>query len=234
MKDPVNTATEKSIEEAAKTARHMLDKFGAPAEELGLLIKDRISFWRFKQQVSLVMRAKEIIEEKGVGIDQLPPQASPGTMIEILERGSFSDDPTIQEMFANLLASELESGAESIHPSFSIILSQLSSEDAKMLTGLYRYIRDLRERPEPSEPWPRPMFENILAKNQFYTSKGNAFASIENLQRLGLIYSHPHPAFNTLSKLGWSFILAATGDDPMVNRSEVKLTNPFKKEEDSE
>jgi hypothetical protein len=50
------SAEEKAVEETAKTVRHYLDCIlAAPLSEFGLLLKDQISYWRFKNQVNAAL-----------------------------------------------------------------------------------------------------------------------------------------------------------------------------------
>ena len=48
-RDPVSTAIEKGIEEAAKAAKEYLDKLVAPGmEQGGGIIGDTVAYWRFR------------------------------------------------------------------------------------------------------------------------------------------------------------------------------------------
>jgi hypothetical protein len=66
-KNPIDSAIEKSIEEAAAMARDYVDKLVAPGlESSGELIADQINYWRFKNRIRLVLNAKAYLESKGV------------------------------------------------------------------------------------------------------------------------------------------------------------------------
>jgi hypothetical protein len=74
-KDPISIGVEKGIEEAAKMARDYLDKLVAPAlEEGGGIIGDTVAYWRFKNKVNLVLKAKAFLESKGIEPKQLLPK----------------------------------------------------------------------------------------------------------------------------------------------------------------
>ena len=61
--DPENKKidiTSTSIEKSIEIARDFADKLIMPAaEELGLLVRESVSFWRFKNQIRILTKAKE-------------------------------------------------------------------------------------------------------------------------------------------------------------------------------
>nr|WP_204378366.1 hypothetical protein [Pseudomonas sp. NFPP33] len=61
--DVTSTALEKGID----VAKGFIDRLVLPpAEELGLLIKDQISLWRFNNQVRILNKAKTVCEKNNV------------------------------------------------------------------------------------------------------------------------------------------------------------------------
>lgn len=61
-------------------------------------------------------------------------QPSPGIAISILQNESVTEDVMIREMYANLLASSMNSVVkEGVHPSFVEIIKQISPDEAKIL-----------------------------------------------------------------------------------------------------
>ena len=55
--DITSTALEKGID----TAKEFLEKLiGPTVEETGLLLKDKVTFWRFKNQIRMINKAKEL------------------------------------------------------------------------------------------------------------------------------------------------------------------------------
>jgi hypothetical protein len=56
-------------------------------------------------------------------------------LLEAMDAAASVDDPTIQEMWANLLAAGVAADANQ-HPMYINILKQMNSEDAQMLSGL--------------------------------------------------------------------------------------------------
>ena len=61
--DITSTILEKGID----SARTFLGKLIMPAiEETGLLIKDQVTFWKFKNQVRTINKAKAYCEKNGI------------------------------------------------------------------------------------------------------------------------------------------------------------------------
>ncbi len=59
--DISSTAVEKGLD----LAKGFVDKLvSPPIEELGLLIKDQVSYWRFSNQIKILNKAKILCEKK--------------------------------------------------------------------------------------------------------------------------------------------------------------------------
>jgi hypothetical protein len=128
-KDPINTGIEKGIEEAAKMAKDYLDKLITPAlEEGGGIIGDTVAYWRFKNKVNLVLKAKAFLESKGIQ----PKQLLPKVVAPLLEAGSLEEDEDMKSRWAALLASAATDPI-SVPPFYPKILSELSSSEARIL-----------------------------------------------------------------------------------------------------
>ena len=86
-----------------------------PLGELGGILSDTIGYWRLKNQVCLMLKAKSWLEEKNIE----PSKVLPDIFIPILDGGSMVDDENLSDMFASLLASHLDSKTqEKVHVSF--------------------------------------------------------------------------------------------------------------------
>lgn len=100
--DPVSTAIEKGIEEAAKAAKEYLDRLVAPGlEQGGGMIGDTVAYWRFKNKINLVLKAKAFLEAKGIE----PQRVLPKVVAPLLEAGSLEGDDEMKARWAALLAS---------------------------------------------------------------------------------------------------------------------------------
>jgi hypothetical protein len=125
----MNTAVEKGIEEAAKAAMHYLDKLVSPGlEEAGGIIGDTVAYWRFKNKVNLVLKAKAFLEAKGIE----PRRLLPKVVAPLLEAGSLEEDNDMKDRWAALLASAA-ADPKRVPPAFPRILSELSSTEAQIL-----------------------------------------------------------------------------------------------------
>lgn len=142
-KDPATTAIEKGIEEAAATARHYLDTLlGDSLGQAGRLIADTVGFWRFKNQVRIILKAKAFLESKGID----PKAVLPKVALPILEAGSLENDEEMHGRWTMLLANAAAS-PDSISPAFPKILAELSPLDAKILQYAYEQVLQTGRHP---------------------------------------------------------------------------------------
>tara|TARA_R110002096_G_scaffold316010_8_gene510343 strand:- start:2659 stop:3336 length:678 start_codon:yes stop_codon:yes gene_type:complete len=211
-------ADEKLIEEAGKTARHYLDQILVePLSELGLLAKDRISAWRFKNQVNQILKTKEFLEQRGVDPMVLIDggKLSPDVIVPILEAGSNTNDPDLSHLFAGLLANAIDpSGRETVHPSFAGVLAQISGHDAQILKMLYDRKRAIQTGSELFSPIPYDELGQTLGLTGHALALANS-----NLDRLGITQLHGDST-NTemsLSHFGISLLIACLGSIPVKN-----------------
>lgn len=122
---------DKATEVAVRFTEKVLDR---PLSELGKLFSDQIGYWRLKNQVNLMLKAKSFLDEKGI----TPGQLSPDIVVPLLGEGSQTEDTSLQSMFSALLANHLsDDSGNKIHPSYTKVLSQLSPFDAKLLVSTY-------------------------------------------------------------------------------------------------
>lgn len=203
MVDPVTAA---AGAEAAKAAREFLLQISKePNQALGGMIADQINFWRFKRRVNLLLKAKEFLDQKGV----IPGKVLPDKFIPLLEDGSNTEDPTLSDMFASLLAGEVDpETSDEIHPSYSKVLTQLSPLDARIISEIYtdtvtHGVRDFRSRRG---------FTLADAAAKFGVSEEIMLLTFQNLWRLGVCDhgSQPLDRLNQKKNVyftdyGWAF-----------------------------
>jgi hypothetical protein len=209
---------DKAIEEAAKTARHYLDQILlAPLSEFGLLLRDKVSFWRFKNQVTMVEKARIFLEARGVDASKIAGSVLPEAVLPLIEAGGNTSDPNLTELFAGLLASTVDPNtAKSTHPSFSRVLDQLSGTDAKILQGLYGAIRQKERAVSTGEQVegtkdPSPSYRQLGYKLEsvpgiFQISAEEARLCFENIKRLGIC----DEGSDALSRMNKSAFIAFT------------------------
>ena len=120
--DVSSTAVEKGID----IAKDFADKLVLPPiEELGLLVRDQISYWRFSNQVKILNKAKSIREKNNVSVKSIPPKL----LCPYLDNASLEDDDDLQDKWATLLVNMVDSKQNIQNHVFPYILSQLSKDE---------------------------------------------------------------------------------------------------------
>lgn len=128
--DITSTLAEKGFD----AAKGFLNKLiGGQVEEYGLMNQDNVRLKRFKNQLSIVTKAQKMVEESGLDIKQI----SIKTLVPLLEYASLEDDETLQQMWSNLLVNYIDVNQKLESSIFPFILSQLSSDEIKIIENLY-------------------------------------------------------------------------------------------------
>lgn len=127
--DVSSTAIEKGID----IAKSFVDKLVLPPiEELGLLVRDQISYWRFNNQIKILNKAKYICEQHGICVKAIPPKL----LCPYLENASLEDDDELQDKWATLLVNMVDSQQNIQNHVFPYILSQLSKDEFNLLESV--------------------------------------------------------------------------------------------------
>jgi hypothetical protein len=115
--------------------RDFFEKLSGPfATEMGLSFGDWARFYRFKNAVKILAKAKQFCLDAGIDVQSVPPRL----LLPILENGSVEDTDELQARWAALLANSADPNTTvTILPAFPEILKQLSSNDVKFLHFLY-------------------------------------------------------------------------------------------------
>ncbi|MCZ8354781.1 MAG: Abi-alpha family protein [Cyclobacteriaceae bacterium] len=128
--DITSTALEKGID----TAKEFLDKLIMPAiEETGLLLKDKVTMWKFKNQVRMLNKAKIYCEKNNIS----PKIISLKLLCPLLDYSGFEEDEILQDKWAVLLSNLVDSEQNIENHVFPYILSQLSSKEFQILDKVY-------------------------------------------------------------------------------------------------
>lgn len=148
-------------EKAVETAKNFLGKLLVPAiDEVGLLIKDNVAMWRFKNQIRIINRAKAYTEKKGLSLKSI----SLKLLCPLLDYSSLEEDEFLQDKWAILLGNLVDSNQNVENHVFPYILSQISKQEfqsiertilakSERLSNLnydLASIRKVRELNEPS------------------------------------------------------------------------------------
>lgn len=100
------------------------------AEEIGLLLRDQVSYWRGMNALRIAQKA----EAKLMQFGPIDPHSHPRIAIAALGRGSWTDDEEVQDMWAGLLASSCTNdGRDESNLIFINLLDQLTSAQARLL-----------------------------------------------------------------------------------------------------
>ena len=129
--DISSTAVEKGID----LVRDFVGQLISPsATELGLLIKDQISLWRFNNQVSILLKARDKCERNNINVKAIAPKL----LVPYLEHAALEDNDVMQEKWATLLTNMVDSKKNIENHVFPYILSQLSNDEFEVLESGYK------------------------------------------------------------------------------------------------
>jgi len=163
----------KGIDEGVSAARNLLEKLCGPAfEELGLLLQDRSRVYRLKNQLRMLDKVQNILENSKAKARTVPLR----TLLPLLEGAGLEDDENLSNKWAGLLASAATANEPELsHPSFPKILSEMSPREAIILDKLYSL--------DGETDW--ISFRELLGK-EFDTTHDFLNQAYGNLFRLGL------------------------------------------------
>lgn len=120
------------IAQATKEVVDFVKKVGGPSlEEWGKTLGDLAREKRLKTQMAIWNRAQEMCQKSGVS----PKAVDIKILLPLLGNGSLENDPTLQEMWAGLLASYAKGGI--VTPSYPHILKELSATEVIVLKSLH-------------------------------------------------------------------------------------------------
>lgn len=166
---------------------------GPAADEVGLILRDKVQDYRKKNLSKMTSRALAIIANSDIEPREIPLR----TLIPILERASVEDDEYLSEKWSRLFASASASQfVTDSHPCFPQILSELSPLDVLLLDKLW----------EPGRPKSWSAFRKQQVENGIDERLLNmTFASLD---RAGLCSNSNEYKF---TELGKAFMRAVTG-----------------------
>ena len=113
-------------------------------KQTGGILSDTVRFWRWKNQVAIVLKAKKVLEEKGLNKQAV----SLKVLVPLIDASSLEEDKSMQAKWANLLANAI-SGVMEIKPNYVAILKELSPVEVLVLDKLYDAViveTDLKKR----------------------------------------------------------------------------------------
>src|SRR5688500_16607233 len=120
-----------ALEKSLEAAKEYADSIVKPSlQELGGMLADTCGWWRLKNRVRLLLKAKRFLKEQGIE----PTTMLPDVFVPLLEEAGNTEDETLSDMFARLTAAHLDpKRQDEVHPSYSKVLGQLAPLDGKVL-----------------------------------------------------------------------------------------------------
>jgi hypothetical protein len=129
--DITSTVIEKGID----LAKDFLDKLIIPTvEETGLLIRDKVTMWRFNNQVKMLINAKQNCEKNGINLKTV----SLKILCPLLDYASLEEDEALQNKWANLLTNMVDSSQNIENHVFPYLLSQVSVDEFMLIEVVYK------------------------------------------------------------------------------------------------
>lgn len=123
-----------TIEKGIEIAKDFVDKLVMPSiEETGLLVKDQITMWRFKNQIKMLNKAKEYCDKHKIE----PKKISLKILAPLLEYSSLEENNEMQDKWSILLTNLIDSKQNIENHVFPYILSQLSKDEFFTLEKVY-------------------------------------------------------------------------------------------------
>jgi hypothetical protein len=133
MKNEINI-TSTALEKGIEIAKDFLDKLVMPTvEETGLLIREKVTYWRFKNQVKVLNKAKEYCVKHNIE----PKTISFKLLVPLLEASSLEEDEVLQNKWAILLSNMVDSQQNVENHVFPYILGQISTNEYLFLEQVY-------------------------------------------------------------------------------------------------
>jgi len=188
-----------------------------PLKEGTGIITDKIEYFRFKNKVTILLKAKEFLKSKGI---KTPKKAPIKDLTTLLAYSSFEDNEKMQDKWSSLLANTLnpKNTYNSCHL-FSQILNQLSINEIDILNYLYgiSFFMNSDDRPYRDK-------SNLIKKGNQGYELGLIF--IDNLSRLKLIEEEP-PKLK-VKKDNPTFGLSVFDNDEIDYENFTESTNSFR------
>lgn len=177
--EQLSNESQASLGKAAEKAFEFAEKIIAnPLIEFNGILTDKIKYWRFKNQIDTLIKARTFLKQKGLLLEKKIPIKD---LTTLLEHASFEDNEEMQDCWASLLANALDPNNEfDICSIFSGILSQVSPHEILLLDHIFlkSFLHSDRHRPFIEK-------DNLIQRS--FTSYNVTLLIFDNLIRLRLI-----------------------------------------------
>lgn len=156
---------------AAEKVADLVNKLAGPlAEEVGMMLGDKVRVYRVKNWLRTTEKTEHLLREAGLSPNAVPPRL----FLPIMEACSVEDNETLQDMWAGLLATASQE-TDAVSPSFVETLKQLTPAEARYLRRTYAYYL----RGPKASPW--------RTHNPRSLGAGMPGISFDTYERLGLV-----------------------------------------------
>lgn len=192
----------KAFEITAQAAKDFLQKVVTPPlEEIGGLLADQIKIFRLKNQVQILKKAEDYMNQNGLKTRKVNLKV----LVPMLENSSLEEDESLQDKWASLFVNTVRDDSHINTTLFSHILSQMTRNDANLFNEIFEYCTQTTVNGN------KRITIKFADTAYFMKSKDSAFI-IDNLLRLRLIKEKPMvgrlPERYYVTELGLSFMMA--------------------------
>lgn len=108
---------------------------GPMADEIGLMMADKVKAYRVRNWINVVKKTEQMLAEAHIAPNAVPPRL----FLPILQGASIEDNETLQSLWAGLLAKASEK-SDSLSPSFIETLKQLTPVEAQTLNDFFESV----------------------------------------------------------------------------------------------
>lgn len=172
--ESVNTITKGTVEGASA----FLSRICLPAaEELGFLLRDKVSNWRARNAAAVLTSA----EAKYTASERKQAHAHPRIAYAVVENGSWCEDADIQSMWAGLLVTACnEKGGDQDNLLFVNLLAQLTTSQVRILNFVCQNSKKSKSG------------NDLLLAEDFIASIDKTFeiSGVDEIHRLDLALDH--------------------------------------------
>lgn len=189
-----------TIEKGLELVKDFAEKLIGPAvEEVGLLMSDKIKYYRFKNQVKVLIKAKEYVKAKNIDVKVIPTKI----LVPLLENASLEEQSEMQDKWALMIGNLADTEQNLQNQIFPYLLSQISLNEFDRLTDFSKKERaymiehlkvlDLQKQ---DKYWSNKEFRELnrsvnKVQQEGFWIKGLEEYEYSNLQRLGLLKQLP-------------------------------------------
>ena len=120
-----------TIEKGLELIKDFVEKLLGPTiDEVGLLMSDKIKYFRFKHQVKILSKAKESVKDKGIDIKEIPTKI----LVPLLENSSLEENEEMQNKWAFMIGNLADSKQNLQNQVFPYLLSHISLNEFEKLS----------------------------------------------------------------------------------------------------